>query len=190
MDEVINDKNAREQAVFELVKQHCTQGHMNQESESDIVVFEVAHKISTSGRSGGAALFQVMQDRLHLCHYGKLIFVFSGYANDRRELFQIPVVVDFLRGFLFGTDTEPNLHQASIALEMMLNESEHGWKLHGFELTGRNWVVSHALPHIMFFNDKGRIMRNVGRAEKIMEMISLGQEHALKGTGVYGGQYD
>ncbi len=190
MDEVINDKNAREQAVFELVKQHCTQGHMNQESESDIVVFEVAHIISKGGKSGGAALFEVMQERLHLCHYGKLIFVFSGYAADRRELFQIPVVVDFLRGFLFGAQSDPNLHQASMALEMMLNESDHGWKIHGFELTGRNWTISHALPHVMFFENEGKIMRNVGRAEQVIDLISLGNEHALRGTGVYSEQYE
>lgn len=152
-DTVREGKQAREDALAAMLESNLIPGHIHigmedeagveamyrevVEKDPGLVVYRVPKHLSRRGRTGGllsAAIILGMPPNAH----GKVMFSFDGYAGDRRELFEIPKVVDFCRGFLLADTRQPRIEHSKRVLSIMLNEDIHAFK--DGELVSRRWL--------------------------------------------------
>ena len=127
--------------------------------QHDLAMFELARDVVEDGASGGQLVGKHLLTKLQHVR-GRVILGFSGWADDRRALFEIPIVVEFCRGLLFncdsGLDSELDYRRAQRVLRILLNEDEMAFvdgKLvspAALEAAGGCWLVSHCFPALIF----------------------------------------
>lgn len=171
-DTVREGKQAREDVLTTMLEAGLLPGtlHAGLEVESDIdamyelivkedpplVVYRVSHHLVGHGAIGGllsAATILGMPKQAQ----GKVILSFDGWADDERELFQIPIVVEFCRALLLGSATNPDLAHSKKILKLMLNEHEHAFVAGNMvypqwlEASGGIWLCSTAFKDEVFY---------------------------------------
>lgn len=166
-DEMINDPNAKEEALFEYLKAggHGVKtvdfGDLKGINENHLIVYEVPKCIVKYGFTAGASAFEEMIENIPDSSVGSLVFSFSGFAGSSRPLFMEKKVVSFVRGFLFGSVKSPQMGNAARALRLLFDETifafPKGFGPHrneAYDIAGGLWTVAHAFPKEIFVRDE------------------------------------
>ena len=160
-DELINDPDQKEQAILELLK---SVSELVEEDDLDkfvatpesLLVYEVSKEMSQMGAYAGRQLYLHFEKKIPEKARGCLVFSFSGYMDTRKELFEIPQVLSFVRGFLFGDGRLPDASQAQRALRFLFDEQS--WAMSGgqvvipmaFDAAGALWCVALAFSGAVY----------------------------------------
>ena len=131
-----------------------------------VYLCRISREMALRGLEAGAAygnLIAGMPENARGC----VMLSFDGWANDPRELHQIPEVVDFCNGMLYGADptNNPDPGQPEMArkvLPYLLDEVTllDAFGQEAWEIAGRNWLVSVAHASVIY---RG-LRRNAGLA--------------------------
>jgi hypothetical protein len=170
IDDVSTDPNDQEQALFEYLK---ASGHgiktlndfddLKEIKGDHLFMYEVPYDIVKFGFAAGATAFKDLVENVPRSSFESLVFCFSGFADSSRPLFMEKKVVNFVRGFLFGSLKRPSISNAVVALNLLFNENvfafPKGLKSMSFcgdayEVAGGIWAVAHAFPREIFVGDK------------------------------------
>ena len=125
---------------------------------------------------GSAWILTNMPANIH----GRGMLSFRGWADDSRELFEIPEVVEFCRVLLLGSPLSPSKKHARAVLRVLVDEaalaSQIGDK--GHDAAGQYWLIAVAFhEEVMSRTQKSStgIFRDVKMNVKIREWL-LGNE--------------
>lgn len=136
-----------------------------------IVIFRVPYDVGRMGASAGAAAgrYIIGASPANV----SMMFAFDGYADDPRELFQVPEVVEFCRGVLLGPDLNaPDPSFAKVAVPRLIDEMSFPAKdMDPYTLTGRHWLVSIAFHKEVFFRDGRGWGRWVDVGDEILKRL-------------------
>lgn len=141
-----------------------------------LYVYRVSREMVAHGRLAGATSAMVISDMPENVR-GWVMFAFDGWADDPRELFQVPEVIEFCRGLLFGLDPNaPNVRLAQGVTPYLVDEwaLAHTAGSAAFDLTGRLWVVGTANPEQVYRRSRQSASgwsRDVGVAAHILNVI-------------------
>lgn len=135
----------------------------------DLIFYKIPFEVSQRGEISGRACALVFQDMPEASH-GKVILMFDGYADDPRELFQIPIVVEFCRGLLMGehgTQQAVNTSYLWKLFSVLYNEKEAAFD-EGMNLVdplalkpaGQFWLIAHCFPDQCFLRRGGQWMQD------------------------------
>jgi hypothetical protein len=197
-DTIREGKQAREDVLMSMMESGLLPGfiHTSMESEDDVgamyelivrekpplVGYRVPRDLVKHGAVGGlisAATILGMPEEAR----GKVMLAFDGWADDDRELFQIPIVVEFCRGMLLASEAKPQLDHSKKLLRMMLNEHEHafvgGNMVHPqwLDAAGGIWLCGTAFPKDVYYRSRKGVngwMRQYSTAVEIRTWL-LGQ---------------
>ena len=174
-DDIVRDsKQAREDVLTTMLEAGLLPHtkHLSLEDENDIeglyrtitkyenpiVVYRIPRNVTEDGWMGGACCAATIAGMPENAH-GKVTLSFDGWANDPRELFEIPCVVDWCRGFLFVSEDKPWHENAQRVLSIMYDEHAVAFvdgvlvdeSLLG--ITGGMWLISAAFATDVYFRD-------------------------------------
>lgn len=194
-DSLRTSKQAREDTFTALLEAGALRGmlHHPLETLSDVdalyadvktygkdtlYIFRVPHEVSQRGSIAGATanlLITGMPDNVR----GGVQFSFDGYADDPRELFQVPEVIEFCQGLLFGPDALKTLDRAfgQALLPFLSNEHEFFKRIgrKAYDAAGKLWVCGAAFPTHVYLRDPSSPsgwVRDVAAAEVIADWIT------------------
>ena len=137
----------------------------------DIAVVRVPKHTALGGGVAGARFAIYLLQDTPPDALGRTLVAFDGWADDPRELCEIPMVVEFCQGLLFGAEETPNLDWARNVLSLLLDERVLGLLGPDGEVAdqsvlqapGALWLVAHAHASRVFTLGKGGcIMRDLG----------------------------
>lgn len=191
-DEIDNGKQAREDALDALIKSNSMPGfeHIAIDGmteiralwdraaslgSDDIFVFQVEREVVERGpemATGSAWILTNMPANVH----GRVMLSFRGWADDPRELFEIPEVVAFCRVLLLGSLASPSKFHARAVLKVLVDEAllaQHiGEKAH--DAAGQYWLISVAFHEEVMARSKKAstgIFRDVKMNVKIRKWL-------------------
>jgi len=187
-DEIDQSKQAREDALLALFQSNSFPGvehiplkgmaELRAMCESaatlgpdDILVFLIDREVLERGPQSAISSAWVLSNLPANVH-GRVMLSFQGWAEDLRELFEIPEVVAFCRILLFGSISSPSLEHAQMILQILIDETTLGAQ--GEEAPGQYWLVSVAFhEQIMLRSQKSRtgIYRDVARNIEIRNWL-------------------
>lgn len=172
MDDCVNlDPDEREQAIVELMKEkygiHVSEDPADA-PEGSLMVYEVNHEVSKFGRAGGDALYELLSQKIPVDKRGNLIILFSGYMGTSRELFEIPNIREFMRGYFFGME-KFDKERAKIAVSILFNEDRFGAV--GLDASGQLWALANCFAGFVYFKDGDSWMRNIDNNRMIRSYI-------------------
>jgi hypothetical protein len=175
-DTVLAGKQAREDAMNAMIESGLLDSqfgkHMWMESEEDvervyaqaaqckdrdIIIYRLPRDVSThklGGWSAGLTLLGMPSQAK-----GRVWLSFDGFADDRRELFQIPKVVRFCRQLLFPNSGKPDLDHAKRILETLFDEDAAAFvngelvNPHILDAAGSLWLVGVAFHEEVYVRD-------------------------------------
>lgn len=138
--------------------------------ERGVYVVRVPRSVAEQGLAGGAAV------GLFISGFpedgAKVTLAFDGWADDPRELFEVPEVVDFCNGLVYGPTPMENPDPkhpafARAVLPRMLDEHALSQTMgrSAWDQTGRYWVIAVAHASMVFFRDPNQgsgFMRDAG----------------------------
>lgn len=194
-DEVRTGKQAREDTFMALLEVGAMKGmfHRPLESVADVdklydefrragkntlsvlrIPREVAERGLISGASCGLLLAGMPENMVNAT-----MLTFDGWADDPRELFETPCVVDFCRGLLYGhLDPNPLVGRAVlpfIAYEPSLIPALG--KQRAYDTAGQLWVCGAAHPdevYVRSAQSRSGWLRDVSAAEVVRKFILEG----------------
>lgn len=197
-DTVREGKQAREDVWAAMLEAGLLPGHVHigMESEADVesmyrriadenpdlVVYRVPRYLSKLGRVGGVISATTILGMPEVAK-GKVALTFDGYASDRRELFEIPKVVEFCRGLLMVSEKQPQQDHAAKVLSMMFDEDAHAFKdgelveRRWLDTAGGLWLCGVAFPEEVYHKDTRSTsgwMRDYGLAFDIRQWLMGG----------------
>lgn len=159
------------QEGVQALRQHCDEG-------VDVLVARIPRDVAEEGISGGAVFAMMLRGTFPESVRGKVLLSFDGWADDKRELFQIEQVVDFCRGLLFlNLPSGPNGENASQILELLVDEDSRAFEDGALkspvwlDSAGSVWLCGLCFPENVFFQERGKWMRNYGRAFQVREWL-------------------
>lgn len=151
--------------------QHCDEG-------VDVLVARVPREEAEKGLDGGAVFAMLLRGTFPASVRGKVLLSFDGWADDKRELFQIEEVVDFCRGLLFlNLPSGPNGENARQILDLLVDEDSRAFEEGELkrpvwlDSAGSVWLCGVCFPEHVFFQERGKWMRNYGRAFQVREWL-------------------
>jgi hypothetical protein len=117
--------------------------------------------MAEGGCMAGAEIATLIK-RLPPNAWGKVALTFDGWADDPRELFEVPEVIDFCRGLLLGPPPVPDLVNAREVLAILVDDAPWFLGLKGEEMTpaGGIWLISAAFPDQCYAWSDGRHLLN------------------------------
>jgi hypothetical protein len=194
-DTVQEGKQAREDVLTTMLEAGMLPGslHAGMESEEDVtamyelvarenpslVVYRVSRTLVEHGDIGGlvsAATILGLPEEAR----GKVLLSFDGWADDERELFQIPIVVDFCQAMLLSSAAKPQLDHSKKILGIMLNEHEKAFVAGNMvypqwlEAAGGIWLCSTAFKDAVYYRRraaKNGWMREYSKAVAIWNWL-------------------
>lgn len=126
------------------------------------------------GHSGARMALMLLRDTPEAAE-GRLMLSFDGWADDPRELAQIPCVVEFCQGMLLGVGEEPNMGWAKNVLGLFLDERTTGLPMQEMaEIPGALWLVAHAHAGVVFAPSQGRMMRDMNLNALLLDNLTRG----------------
>jgi hypothetical protein len=145
---------------------------------TDIFVFQIEREVVEKGAPFAAGTAWILTNMPPSAH-GRVMLAFQGWAEDPRELFEIPVVVDYCRVLLLGSLDKPSLKHAQALLRVLVDEMKIAESVgaRGHDIAGQHWLTAVAFhEEIMSRSLKSAtgIFRNVNKALKIRRWL-LGQ---------------
>ena len=191
-DKVLTNKQAREDTFAALLEAGALRGlhHRPLESVADVdrlyeefrtsgkgtlsvlrVPREVAERGLISGASCGLLLSGMPENMKNAT-----MLSFDGWADDPRELFQTPCVVDFCRGLLYG-HLEPNPLVGKSVLPFLVDEPSLIPALgqrKAYDAAGQLWVCGAAHPDDVYVRSPSAPsgwLRDVSAAQVIRDFI-------------------
>lgn len=189
-DELRTGKQAREDTAMALIEAGLTKGmsHLQLDSLEDIehlyaevrkmgpkaiYVFRIPREVAERGQISGATA-AILISGLPENVLGGVMLSFDGWADDPRELFQIPCVVDFCYGFIKGNI--PDLATGKKALAYLVDESDLVKKIgaQGWDAAGRLWTCGTAFPQSVYVRSPqspSGWKRDIGKAGDILDWI-------------------
>lgn len=159
-DEINKSKQAREDTLNALLQSNSIPGFehiaINGMAEiqalwdraaemgpDDLFIFQVEREVIERGPEmavGSAWVLTNMPANIH----GRVMLSFQGWADDPRELFEIPEVVEYCRALLLGSPKTPSKQHAKAVLQVLVDEAvlaQHvGEK--GHDAAGQYWLVA------------------------------------------------
>lgn len=144
-----------------------------------LYVFRVPRKLAEQGLEGGAMSSLVIAGMPENV-LGHVMLSFDGYADDPRELFEIPEVTAFCLGMLFGPDpVAPDPAFARAVIPYLLDEWGHAEKVgpQAFDAAGRLWVVGAAHHDLVYRRSRKSASgwtRDVGVCSDIINRLLRG----------------
>lgn len=191
-DEIDNSKQAQEDVLTALLKSNSLPGiehhTINGLTEiralwdraaslgpDDLFVFQVEREVVQRGpemATGSAWILTNMPANVH----GRVMLSFQGWADDPRELFEIPEVVAFCRVLLLGSLTAPSKLHARAILKVLLDETVLAQHIgeRGHDAAGQYWLISVAFHEEVMARTKKSstgIFRDVKMNVKIREWL-------------------
>lgn len=162
--EIDTGKQAREDTFNTLLQAGSLPGlsHMFLQGEQDIKdLWSKAAQV----KEGDLFVFQVPLDLIHIgdtaargsgwilanmppAAHGKVLLTFQGWADDLRELYEIPEVVQFCRVMLLNDLEQPSKSHAQSILNVLVDEDQLVDKIgeQGHDFTGQLWLLSVCFP--------------------------------------------
>lgn len=150
---------------------------------ADLVFYRVPYEVSQRGELGGRSTALVFQDMPAEAH-GKVMLMFDGYADDPRELFEIPVVVEFVRGILmgeFGTPEQVDPAYVRKLFQVLYDEwaaaaDEDGNLVDPERLKpcGSCWVVAMSFHEHVYFREGRKWLQDWSLTLKLREHLQEG----------------
>lgn len=131
------------------------QALIRQAQEASIMMLRIPRATAERGCAGG---FEQALFLAHMATQGvqnKVALAFDGWADDPRELWEIPVVVDFCRGML-GPAASDQYKAVIITLVDEADLAIKGDRIvdpSAFQLAGSLWLVGIAYPEGIFSRD-------------------------------------
>ena len=179
-DIVAKSKQAREDALNVMIEQKLLPGWEDTpvyrlEAEEDvesfyrscvddagdgkrIIIYRLERDVVEQGHVAGAmcgiTLAGIPEDA-----HGQLWLSFDGWADDPRELFDIPIVVEFCRGLLFTSMDRPQMAQANRILTVLCDEDALAYKdgvlvnRWALDAAGAIWLCGVAFTDEVYFRD-------------------------------------
>lgn len=134
--------------------------------DASVLFFRIRRDFSQAGALAGAAVADFF---LHLDPRarGRALLSFDGWSSDPRDLWNIPQVVSFCRGFLLKDLGRPDVEHARLVLTYLVDEDKVDSESR-FDLAGALWLVS------VVFRDECYVeasLRDVGLARQICHWI-------------------
>lgn len=149
----------------------------------DLIFYKIPFEVSQRGEIAGRACALVFQDMPEASH-GKVILMFDGYADDLRELFQIPVVVAFCRGLLMGAEGTHDAVDTSYVRKLfnvLYNEAERAFDAEmnlvdplALKPTGQFWLISMCFVEQCYFREGGKWMQDWTLMLKLRDVLLAG----------------
>lgn len=167
-----------------------------QTDEGTLIFYRMPRDVVTEGARAGQAVAEALVLLGQLGAEGRVILAFDGWADDPRELFQIPVVVDFCKGLLLGPDVgQRSTTHARGVLDVLVDEVKLAERTGSMEFVsftaGRLWLVACTYPLACYMLTPGE----AGKFDRDL-FINLGITNALRdglippGYGLPGGSSD
>lgn len=148
----------------------------------DLLFYRITREAAEAGEAGGrvASIILVgMPPRAH----GKVILAFDGWADDPREVFQIPVLVDFCRGLVLGPPGPEEIDPEHIRklLTVLLDEADRAFDAQGnmveprwLDCAGQLWLLGATDPENTYVRENGKWMRNLAYTMYMREQLLRG----------------
>ena len=133
--------------------------------DKGLMVYNVDRSTAEGGAPCGAVGSLILLGLPENVH-GRVILSFEGWADDPREVYDIPEIVDYCQGFLLGMSRNDREH-AQRVLSILLPEHEEGIREDGsidqmmFQAPGALFLVGCCYPDKCWSMEKGRIMRDL-----------------------------
>jgi hypothetical protein len=167
-----------------------------QTGEGTLIFYRMPRDVVTEGARAGQAVAEALVLLGQLGAEGRVILAFDGWADDPRELFQIPVVVEFCAGLLLGPDKgQRSTTHARGVLDVLVDEIRLAERTGSMEFVsftaGRHWLVACAYPLACYMPTPGE----AGKFDRDL-VVNLGITNALRagavppGYGLPGGSSD
>lgn len=165
-----NDPQAREDALVAALEAGLFPGvscAFADVAESSLVL-RISRSLVLEMMDGGAKVGQTLADLPSNVH-GRVALLFDGWASDPRELSQIPEVVLFCCGMLYGADPASNPdpahpEMAKKVLPVLFDEYalSKTWGADAWKITGQAWVVGTAHASLVIHQVDGTQWRDIG----------------------------
>jgi hypothetical protein len=129
-----------------------------EQGENTLVVYRVPRAVAEQGWQAGAVCAATVAGLPEAAH-GRVWLSFDGWADDRRELFEIPCVVEWCRGFLFVSVDKPWQDNAKRIVSMLFDEDTAAFdngKLvdrDALNAPGSIWLCSAAFASDVYMKD-------------------------------------
>lgn len=158
-------------------------------TEKALVFFRIPRSIAEDGEMGGRALSSYIV-RLPESVHGSVILSFDGWADDPRELFEIPIVVEFCQGLIMGEalTVEEVAPHARKLFTVLMDEVAHAFDAEGnlvaptwMEYSGQIWLLNTSDPIHSYTRINGRIMRDVAFAMYLRDHL-IGEQESPNGS--------
>lgn len=177
-DTIGTSSKAREQALIAMLEGNMLPGIEflggtaaldEAVAENTLVFYRVSRGAAETGRRGGASAALDLMGRASTVR-GAVLLTFDGWADDSRELFQIPIIRDFCFGLLFGISANPVVGRAHAkqVLPILLDEADRAFNDGRLvndtflQASGALWLVAHVFPQRVFSWQDGELMRDIG----------------------------
>jgi len=151
------------------------QALIEQARTSSLMLLRIPRETAERGQAGGFEQAMCLAHMAAANVQNKVALSFDGWADDPRELWEIPVVVDFCRGMLgpAGSDQYKAVNVALIDEADMAIEGDRIVDPSAFQLGGSLWLVGVAYPEGIFKRDAGS---STGQYRNLARNITLRME--------------
>ena len=123
-----------------------------------IIIYRLERAVVEQGHVAGAMCGITLAGIPKEAH-GQIWLSFDGWADDPRELFNIPIVVEFCRGLLFTSMDRPQMDQAKRILTVMYDEDATAYQngvlvnRNILDAAGAIWLCSIAFKDEVYHRD-------------------------------------
>jgi len=152
------------------------------EKKADLYIYKVPRDIAERGRVAGIVAAATISGIPEAAR-GKVIITFDGWADDPRELMDIPIVREFCEGLVFLDPDEPSWDNAKRVIRVLMNEAEGaivgGVLVDPYRLNqpGGIWLVSLLYSNLVYIPSPtapAGYLRDIGKAIALREWIVNG----------------
>lgn len=142
-----------QEKVDALYRQASTAG------SNSLFIYRIPRDVVEGGELSGACCAMTVQGMPKAAH-GQVLLSFDGWADDPRELFEIPCVVEWCRGFLFVSADKPWQDNAKHVLSVLFDEDSHAFRngslvsSEALNAPGGIWLCSAAFASDVYMKDR------------------------------------